>query len=54
MKKKISVSIDEKAIIELEKFVEVAGGSFRNKSHVIEFALIKLMKEKVANQEVGK
>ena len=46
MKKKVSVSIDEKAIIELEKFVELGNGSFRNKSHVVEFALIKFMKEK--------
>ncbi len=50
MKKKISVSIDEGAIAELEKLLNLADGSFRNKSHIIEFALMKFIK----GEEVGK
>jgi len=43
MKKKISISIDEDSVDKLEEYVE--NGVFRNKSHVIEFALNKFMKE---------
>ena len=44
MKKKISISIDEESDEKIEEYVE--DGRFRNKSHVIEFALNKFMKEK--------
>ena len=44
MKKKISISIEESAIVELEKLL--VDGSFRNKSHLIEFAVTKFVKEK--------
>jgi metal-responsive CopG/Arc/MetJ family transcriptional regulator len=46
MKKKISISMDEDALAELEKVLANTGGSFRNKSHLIEFAVTKLLKEK--------
>ena len=45
MKKKISVSIEENAISQLNSLVKE--GSFRNKSHVIEYALIKFINEKL-------
>jgi len=44
MKKKISISIDEEAVSRLDEYVE--NGQFRNKSHVIEFALNKFMNER--------
>jgi len=43
MKKKVSISIEEKTIEELEKYVKE--GSFRNKSHLIEFAVNKFMEK---------
>ncbi len=43
MKRKISVSIDEESVEKLDEYVQE--GSFRNKSHVIEFALNKFMNE---------
>jgi Arc/MetJ-type ribon-helix-helix transcriptional regulator len=43
MKTKISVSIDEKM---LKKIEEVVGkGRFRNKSHIIEYSVRKLIEE---------
>lgn len=44
MKQKISVTIEKETIEKLDHYV--SEGSFRNKSHVVEFALNKLMKEK--------
>ncbi|MDO8628649.1 MAG: hypothetical protein Q7R56_02760 [Nanoarchaeota archaeon] len=44
MKKKLSITIEKSAIVEFEKLL--ADGSFRNKSHVVEFAVTKFMKEK--------
>jgi len=44
MKKKISISIDENSIEKIEDLVET--GNFRNKSHVIEFALNKFIEER--------
>tara|TARA_Y100000034_G_C6799557_1_gene358629 strand:+ start:711 stop:848 length:138 start_codon:yes stop_codon:yes gene_type:complete len=41
MKKKISVSIDEETIDLLKDYVDK--GTFRNKSHLIEFALNKYL-----------
>ena len=44
MKKKLSISIEEKTIEGLD--IYVSEGYFRNKSHVVEFAINKFMKEK--------
>jgi Arc/MetJ-type ribon-helix-helix transcriptional regulator len=45
MKKKLSITIDEDKVLELEKILK--GGRFRNKSHVIEYSLNRfLMEEK--------
>lgn len=43
MKKKLSITIEEETIAKLEDFVR--DGTFRNKSHLVEFALNKLMNE---------
>jgi len=43
MKKKISITIDENTIKEIEFFLEE--GRFRNKSHLIEYSLNKFLKE---------
>ncbi|MBT3397631.1 hypothetical protein HOA55_03420 [archaeon] len=44
MKKKLSVSIEGSMIDKLDDCI--SGGTFRNKSHVVEFALNKLMEGK--------
>ena len=41
MKQKLSISIDEETIEKLGDYI--TEGSFRNKSHVVEFALNKFM-----------
>jgi len=43
MKKKLSITIDEEKVAEIEALLDE--GSFRNKSHVLEYALNKLLKE---------
>jgi len=43
MKQKISVSIDEEKLKDLDNFIE--SGLFRSKSHVIEYSLTKFLKE---------
>jgi Arc/MetJ-type ribon-helix-helix transcriptional regulator len=43
MKTKISISIEENSIEKLEEYVKE--GQFRNKSHIIEYALNKFLKE---------
>ena len=43
MKKKLSISIEEKTISSLEYLVKE--GNFRNKSHFVESAINKFMKE---------
>lgn len=50
MKQKISITIDGKNVKEIEKIVEE--GRFRNKSHAVEYAVIKLLNEIL--QERGK
>ena len=47
MKKKLSISIEEETIIELEEYV--SEGTFRNKSHLIELAIDKFLE----NQKNG-
>lgn len=42
MKKKLSITIGEEKIKELEKLLE--GSRFRNKSHVIEYSLEKFLR----------
>ncbi|MBI2542292.1 hypothetical protein HYV80_06290 [Candidatus Woesearchaeota archaeon] len=41
MKQKISITIDEKSILDILKNVE--SGKFRSKSHFVEFAVKKLL-----------
>lgn len=43
MKQKLSISIDKETIEKLEDYI--SEGSFRNKSHVVEFALNKFMRK---------
>lgn len=43
MKQKVSISIDEEKIKIIEKLLH--DGRFRNKSHVIEYSLDKLLRE---------
>lgn len=45
MKQKITTTIDEKKIKLLEKLLKA--GKYRNKSHVIEYSLDKLLKEEL-------
>ncbi len=44
MKKKLSISIEEETIEKLDDYIR--DGDFRNKSHVVEVAINKFMKEK--------
>jgi len=41
MKQKISISIDKKTALDI--FTAISGGKFRNKSHVVEYAVKKLL-----------
>ncbi len=50
MKQKLSITIDEKTIKLLEEMLK--DGTFRNKSHAIEFSLNKTLKYK--GKEEGK
>ena len=43
MKRKLSISIEENMIKNIEDFI--SDGTFRNKSHLIEFALNKYINE---------
>ncbi len=43
MKVKVSISIDENTIKQVEE--KLQNGAFRNKSHFVEFAVNKLLKE---------
>ena len=44
MKQKISISIDEDTLQNILKTIE--SGKFRNKSHVVEYAVKRLLEEK--------
>ncbi|MBI4452889.1 hypothetical protein HY637_05655 [Candidatus Woesearchaeota archaeon] len=44
MKCKLSVSLDEKLVNELDRILST--GRYRNKSHAVEFAVKKLLEEK--------
>ena len=43
MKQKMSITVEEETVNEIEE--RLKDGSFRNKSHFIEFALNKYLKE---------
>ena len=43
MKHKLSVSLDEKLVHDLERIL--SSGKYRNKSHAVEFAVKKLLEE---------
>ena len=43
MKQKLSITIDEEKIKQLEKLLK--NGRFRNKSHILEYGLNKLLEE---------
>jgi Arc/MetJ-type ribon-helix-helix transcriptional regulator len=43
MKKKISITVEEELISKIEK--ELKQGLFRNKSHVVEYALMRFLKK---------
>jgi Arc/MetJ-type ribon-helix-helix transcriptional regulator len=49
MKHKTSVAFDEKTIFGILELLR--GGTFRNKSHVVEFAVQKLLKESIGEKE---
>ena len=44
MKKKLSITVDEDKVKTIEKIV--SEGRFRNKSHIIEYALDSYLKQK--------
>ena len=44
MKHKMSVTIDEDLVLKVMK--SLSSGKFRNKSHVVEYAVRKLLEEK--------
>lgn len=41
MKSKLSITLDEETVAEIEK--QLHSGRFRNKSHVVEYAVKKLL-----------
>lgn len=43
MKHKLSITMDEEAVLDILKAIET--GRFRNKSHFVEFAVKKLLEE---------
>ena len=51
MKQKLSITIDEENVRQIEKMLQE--GEFRNKSHVVEFAIVKLINE-IMNEKDGK
>lgn len=47
MKQKLSISIEKETIDKIDNYI--SDGAFRNKSHVVEFALNKFMAEENGN-----
>jgi len=43
MKQKLSITIDEENVRQMEKMIQE--GAFRNKSHIVEFAIARLINE---------
>jgi len=48
MKQKLSITVDSEIVEEID--AKVAVGIFRNKSHVVEYAVKKLLEEKDGNR----
>jgi len=48
MKQKLSITIDEEKIKKIERIL--LEGFFRNKSHILEFALAKFLEKEVQNE----
>ncbi|MBI4452887.1 type II toxin-antitoxin system ParD family antitoxin [Candidatus Woesearchaeota archaeon] len=46
MKQKISITLDEETVTEIQSHLRT--GKFRNKSHVVEYAVRKLLEEENA------
>jgi len=51
MKQKLSITIDEENVRQIEEVLQE--GTFRNKSHVVEFAVVRLMNE-IMNEKASK
>ena len=51
MKQKLSITVDEENVRQIERVLQE--GTFRNKSHVVEFAVVKLMNE-IMNEKTSK
>ncbi len=47
MKQKLSITIDEKTVLDILKTIST--GKFRNKSHVVEYAVKKLLEKQEAD-----
>ena len=50
MKQKLSITIDEEKIRRLEELLEL--GTFRNKSHILEYSLTKFLKERENDKSI--
>ena len=48
MKQKINVTIDEEKIKLIEKLIK--SGKYRNKSHILEYSLTKLLEGEMENE----
>ena len=48
MKLKLSISMDEETVSKLEEAVK--DGRFRNKSHIVEYAVNKMLKQDDVNE----
>lgn len=51
MKYKLSVSLDEKLLQELDRVLST--GKYRNKSHAVEFAVRKLLNQTLTNKKIS-
>ena len=49
MKQKLSISMDMETVLQLEEALK--GGRFRNKSHLIEYAVNSILKEDKGKNE---
>ena len=47
MKHKLSISVDEETALKISE--KLRNGNFRNKSHIVEFAVKKFLEEKNQN-----
>jgi len=52
MKNKLSVTVDEKLILDIDRILENGNGEdFRNKSHLVEIAIKKYLREVLEDGE---